>query len=163
MRNWHDADFTLYSRSRCARSLHDVSWETYEQLIEELEAEHRHARLTYDEGELEIISPSAPHQRWKKRIARLIELMAFELQIEIECLRQTTFRRKIRRMGLEPDECYYIQNVEKVRRKAAGSELFAPFGLTDCTIAHLSKEHAVHCGFQTVWPDDEAECRCDQL
>jgi hypothetical protein len=28
-------------------------------------------------------------------------------------------------------------------RKVAGNELFAPFGLTDCTIAHLCKEHAV--------------------
>jgi len=96
--------------------LHDVSWEAYDQLLQKLDAQHRHLRLTYDEGTLEIMSPSDPHERWKKRIARLVELMAFELKIEIECLGQTTFRRKIRRKGLEPDECYYVQNAATVRQ-----------------------------------------------
>ena len=95
--------------------LHGVSWEAYEQLLADLDAEHRRLRVTYDEGELEIMSPADPHERWKGRIGRLLELMALELRIDIEPLGSTTLRRKIRRKGLEPDECYYVPNVAKVR------------------------------------------------
>ncbi len=102
-------DFDVHLR------LHDVSWEAYEQLLADLDAEHRRLRLTYDEGELEMMSPADPRERWKGRIGRLIELMAFELRIEVESLGATTFRKRARRKGLEPDECYYVQNVVKVR------------------------------------------------
>jgi Uma2 family endonuclease len=96
--------------------LHDVSWEAYEQLRDDLDAEHRHLRLTYDQGALEIMSPSESHERWKKQLARMVELMSLELRIEIECLGSTTFRRRIRLKGLEPDECYYVQNVARGSR-----------------------------------------------
>jgi len=72
--------------------LQGVSWETYEQLLEDLDADNRHLRLTYDQGVLEMMSPADPHERWKKQIARLVELMAFELHIDIAGLGSTTFR-----------------------------------------------------------------------
>lgn len=37
-------------------TLRQVSWQTYEQLLEAL-GEHRAARLTYDQGKLEIMVP----------------------------------------------------------------------------------------------------------
>ncbi|HEY0796927.1 MAG TPA: hypothetical protein VGD64_14235 [Acidisarcina sp.] len=36
-----------------------MSWETYERLLEDIG--DGHVRLTYDQGRLEIMSPSNPH------------------------------------------------------------------------------------------------------
>lgn len=88
--------------------LHDVPWELYVQLREELDTSHRRLRLVYDEGALEIMSPHTPHEKWKNRIGRLIELMALELDLTVEPLGSTTFRNQQRRRGIEPDECYYV-------------------------------------------------------
>lgn len=93
--------------------LHGISWETYERLLDELQ--NRRLRLTYDRGALEIMSPSRSHERVKWMLARMIETMTEELGIEIEGGGSTTWRRKDLEKGLEPDECYWIQNEEKVR------------------------------------------------
>src|SRR4051812_41168123 len=95
--------------------LTDVSWELYQQLLREIG--DRPIRITYDRGSMEIISPLPKHERWKTRIGRLIELMAVELQISMETLGSRTFRRKAKKVGLEPDECYYVQHAAKVRNK----------------------------------------------
>jgi Uma2 family endonuclease len=42
--------------------VHNVSWETYQRLLEE-RGEDRVPRFVYDRGELEIMSPSAEHER----------------------------------------------------------------------------------------------------
>ena len=41
--------------------LHNMSWETYERLMEE-RGENRVPRFAYDRGELEIMSPSTEHE-----------------------------------------------------------------------------------------------------
>lgn len=95
--------------------LDDVSWEFYEQLLREIG--DRAIRVTYDDGWMEIMSPLPRHEKWKKRIARLIEFLSFELDIPIETLGSTTFKREDRKKGLEPDECYYVQHAAEVRDK----------------------------------------------
>ena len=47
--------------------LQDVSWEEYEELVERRD-EVSHVRLSYDEGRLEIMSPSAEHERYRRDI-----------------------------------------------------------------------------------------------
>jgi hypothetical protein len=42
--------------------LRNVSWETYKALRRNLDADHSHARLTYDGSNLEIMSPSRRHE-----------------------------------------------------------------------------------------------------
>src|SRR5207248_7594858 len=83
--------------------LHDVPWGFYEYLLNQIG--DRAIRVTFDDGSLEIMSPLPTHEKWKTRFGRLIELMSLELDIPIEPLGSTTFRRKDRRKGLEPDEC----------------------------------------------------------
>lgn len=95
--------------------LDDVSWDFYERLLTELE--NRPIRVTYDRGRLEIMSPLPRHEKWKKRLGRLIELLSFELDIAVETLGSTTFKREDLEKGLEPDECYYVQHAAAVRGK----------------------------------------------
>jgi Uma2 family endonuclease len=75
----------------------------------------RPVRLTYDRGNLEIISPLREHEKFKTIIGGLIETLSVEFDIPIEPLGSTTFRRKRLAKGLEADECYYIQHGPDVR------------------------------------------------
>ena len=90
-----------------------VSWELYEQLLEVVG--DRPIRLTYDEGDLEIMPPLRLNEKSKKLIGRMIEILTLELRIPMESGGSTTFRRRRLAKGLEPDECYYIAHEENVR------------------------------------------------
>ena len=94
--------------------LSGISWQTYETLLKELS--DRHLRLTYNRGNLEIMAPSPEHERFKKVSGRFIETLAEELDIRIEPLGSTTFKR-LELSGAEPDECFYIDNIDAVRGK----------------------------------------------
>jgi Uma2 family endonuclease len=91
-----------------------ISWSTYESILNELE-DRRRFRVTYDEGELEIITISEAHERIKKLIARMIEAFTEEMAIPIRSSGSTTFKQKLLERGLEPDECYYVQREVHVR------------------------------------------------
>src|SRR5438067_1822722 len=86
--------------------LRGVSWETYEALLRDLEGSN--TRLTYDQGLLEIMSPSQQHGRIGSLSARLVETFTYELQIPLIGLRNATWKRATLAKGAEADECYYI-------------------------------------------------------
>jgi Uma2 family endonuclease len=95
--------------------LNDVSWEAYECLLAAVG--DRRLRHSYDNGTLEIMSPLKRHDGAKTLLARLIEMAAYELDIDIQGIGSTTLRRSERRKGLEPDECYYVAHEPEVRDK----------------------------------------------
>ena len=86
--------------------VHGVSWAGYCLMRELLDSPG--IRLTYLEGTLEIMSPSRRHEILKTQIARLLEVLALELDIPLIGYGSTTFKRELRERGLEPDECYCI-------------------------------------------------------
>jgi Uma2 family endonuclease len=96
--------------------LHNISWGTYERLLEELAACGA-PRLTYDRGELEIISPTAEHEKLNRTIDRLVSFVAFEMGVEVSSLGSTTFRLEDLEQGFEPDSCFYVQNEPLIRGK----------------------------------------------
>jgi Uma2 family endonuclease len=96
--------------------LGNISWETFQRLTTELESQPS-KRLTYNDGVLEIWMPLPPHEKYKKFMARFVELITEELDIEVCSLGSTTWRRKDLLKGVEADECYYIQNEAIVRGK----------------------------------------------
>lgn len=87
-----------------------VSWAMYERLLVERDRVRPGVRLTYDRGRLEIMTVSRLHERWTGALARLIGALTQELRIPIVCGRSLTIRREDLERGLEPDECYYVQN-----------------------------------------------------
>lgn len=94
--------------------LRNISWHTYQSLITDFESEPA-LRLTYDRGTLEIRMPLDPHETYKKLLGRLIEAATEELDLEIRSLGSRTCDREDLARGLEPDQCYYIQNEALVR------------------------------------------------
>jgi Uma2 family endonuclease len=93
--------------------LSDVPWSYYERTLEAIG--DRPMRVTYYRGVIEIMAPLHEHESGKKHIARLIEVLTLELNIPIACYGSATYRREDTQSGLEPDECYYVQNVERAR------------------------------------------------
>lgn len=96
--------------------LRDVTWQEFETILEEL-GEHRAVRIAYDRGVLEIMAPLPEHEFGKEIISDLIKALLEELDIEFLSLGSTTFKNKKMLQGIEPDQCFYIQNESKVRGK----------------------------------------------
>lgn len=84
-----------------------VSWQIYEALLAKLE-DNSHYHLTYLDGVLEIVSPSARHEKLKKRLATLLEFYLIRKRIKHTPMGSTTVRNRLKRAGAEPDECYCI-------------------------------------------------------
>jgi Uma2 family endonuclease len=96
--------------------LRNVSWTTYEGLLADL-ADGRSPRLTYDRGILEIMSPLLEHEELSHNLAMLVEIAAEARDLDIRGLGSTTFRREDLERGFEPDDCFYIHNVARMRSK----------------------------------------------
>ncbi|MCE9552517.1 MAG: Uma2 family endonuclease [Planctomycetes bacterium] len=94
--------------------LHDISWDTYKRLREEV---NDGIRLTYNRGVLEIRSPSRRHEHIKRILGPMIEAMTEVLNIPINSGGSTTHENEGEEQGLEPDECYYVANESKMRGK----------------------------------------------
>lgn len=95
--------------------LRDVTWQEFETILEEL-GDHRGSRLAYDNGTLEMMMPLPEHEDDKEIIGDLIKALLEELDIEFRSLGSTTFKKQ-QSQGLEPDQCFYIQNEAAIRGK----------------------------------------------
>jgi Uma2 family endonuclease len=95
-------------------NLTGISWTTYETLL--AESSDRRLRMTYNRGNLEIMAPSPEHEFSKKAIGRFVETLAEEMNVPIYPLGSTTFK-KPELSGAEPDECFYIRQIEAIRGK----------------------------------------------
>jgi len=90
--------------------LHDIPWWQYLALREATEG--RGLKLSYLDGDLEIVSPSDLHEESKKLIARLLETWAVEQDVDLRGFGSTTWRKEVGLAGLEADECYKLGKLE---------------------------------------------------
>lgn len=90
----------------------DISWQEFEEILEEL-CQKRGSRVAYSQGKLEIMVPLPEHERAKIVIADLVKAILRSQRRSWEPLGSTTFKRE-GEAGIEPDECFYIQNYQAV-------------------------------------------------
>jgi Uma2 family endonuclease len=86
----------------------------YTQLLRAF-AERPGLRLTYDRGELEIMTPLLMHDNDGRFLARLVLILTEELGLPVKCGGSTTLRRRLRRRGIEADECFWIANAHRMQ------------------------------------------------
>ncbi len=96
--------------------LPNIRWQTYEALLFDLKDTGR-VRVAYDQGTLEIMAPSEEHEGYSISIHNFIVILADELALNLRQLGSTTLKKEDIQRGLEPDQCYYIQNEPRVRNK----------------------------------------------
>lgn len=85
--------------------LHDVAWEDYERLLE-IRGEGSVPRISYLDGEVEMVRPSKEHERIKSHIGRLLEHWCIDRNIDVSPFGSWTVKKKAKRCGFEADECY---------------------------------------------------------
>ena len=95
--------------------LENVRWETFLELSEQRRGSV--PRMTYDNGVLEMMSPRRQHENIGRLIGRIIETYSEVLEIEIQSVASTTFKRKELKKAFEADESYYVQHAEQIRPK----------------------------------------------
>lgn len=96
--------------------LEGVSWHTYECLLADVGDSHA-VRVAYDQGRLEIMAPSYAHEEINHPIARIVEIIATEMDIDFVNAGSTTFKRENLAHGFEPDTYFYIAHVAAIRGK----------------------------------------------
>jgi len=98
--------------------LYGEPWNAYIGLLR-LFDERRHLRITYDRGALEIMTLSPEHEQLNATIGRLIVALTEELGLPLIEYGSMTMKRRKKLRGLEPDECFWIQNEALVRQLEA--------------------------------------------
>ncbi len=91
--------------------LENVSWDEYEDCLKALSDDYR-LRLSYDDGRLEVMSPSFEHEDIASAFPILIFALAQECGMKYKGARSTTMRKKPKSKGIEPDDCYYFKNYQ---------------------------------------------------
>jgi Uma2 family endonuclease len=85
--------------------LRDTTWADYQRMLE-IRHGRRVPRLAYQEGVLELMSPSREHEILKSCIGRLLEVWCEEQGVEFTPSGSWTLESKAAQRGLEPDESY---------------------------------------------------------
>jgi Uma2 family endonuclease len=93
--------------------IRDVGWQGYQDLLRMVG--DRPIRLTYDRGDVELMSPLFKHEREKSLLARIVEIITEELEIPMMSAGSTTLKREDLDRGLEADESYYLDDLSRVR------------------------------------------------
>ena len=92
--------------------LENISWTDFEAILDEL-GEHRGTQIAYSEGILEIMAP-LPHETAKVFIGDFVKILLDEMRVEWISLGSTTFKHQLMAAGIEPDDCFYIQNCSRM-------------------------------------------------
>ncbi len=90
-----------------------IGWQEFENILEDL-GEHRHSHVAYYKGVLEFRMPLPEHERHKVIVSDLLKILLNELDLDWESLGSTTFKNRRMQAGIEPDDCFYIQNYQAV-------------------------------------------------
>jgi len=89
--------------------LQEVNWSEFEAILEEL-GDRRASRIAYSNGVLEIRMPLPKHEKAKVLVGDMVKILLEELDLDNEGFGSTTFKRQDMKTGIEPDDCFYIEN-----------------------------------------------------
>ncbi len=96
--------------------LQNVSWETYQQLVAD-QTGKRNVRITYGDGDLEIMVVSYKHGNYSSYLELIVAAIADFYEIDFVPAGQTTFRGEKKKKGFEGDGSFYFKNADIVRGK----------------------------------------------
>lgn len=85
--------------------LHNISWEDYEGVLR-MRGDRSVPRVSFLEGELELMSPSWTHESVKSKIGCLVEVWCLEHGLDFQTVGSWTLKERPKEAGVEPDECY---------------------------------------------------------
>ena len=147
--------------------LYNISWQQFENLLVDL-GESRAARFAYDDGTLEIMTPLPEHEYYKEALGDAIKDIAEVLDQDYESLGSTTWKREIKKAGVEPDNCFYFQNEPRIRGKLEYDlnqdpppDLALEIDVTSKSLSRFSIY--ARLGVPEIWCYDSGELKIYQL
>ena len=90
-----------------------VSWDDYEAMLRMVG--DGPVRLTFDRGELEVEMPSFRHESLTRLAQTLLTDVLRALRVPFKSGGSTTLRRQGLAQGLEPDLCFYLHDLRRLR------------------------------------------------
>ena len=96
--------------------IRNINWAAYRQINDAL-GEHHHYRLSYNGKDLELMTKSYGHGFYGRFFVHLIQILTEALGLPLSCAGDMTCDREDVERGIEPDECFYIENEPRVRGK----------------------------------------------
>lgn len=90
-----------------------VGWQGYQALLSMVADQP--VRLTYDRGDVELMSPLYKHERNRSLLARLVEILTEELGIPLIAVGATTLNREDLDRGLEADASFYLGDLTRIK------------------------------------------------
>jgi Uma2 family endonuclease len=147
-------------------TLHGLTWDGYLQILDAL-PQSRAARLTYDQGMLEITMPLENHEFALRIIELFIRILVVELGMKIKTMGSTTMNREDLKRGSEPDCAYYIQHQPQVAGRNVDFAIDPPPDLVvevDITHTDIDKNRFyASLGVPEFWRFNGREWRIFQL
>ncbi len=96
-----------------AETFYHVSWEEYEQLLDQV-GEASGLRISYNDGELQVMSLSSEHEKYVRFFEKIATLISIRLRINILSFGSATMKKSARLAGKEPDACFYVQTASQL-------------------------------------------------
>ena len=96
--------------------LQDVSWEEYQRLLDGLDERPRF-KMTYNFGDLHIMTKTFRHESFANLFGFLIVVLAEELDFEFISGGTTTLSSENTLSGAEGDDCFYFDHLEEIAPK----------------------------------------------
>jgi Uma2 family endonuclease len=123
------------------------NWQEFEAL-EALLSESTGLRMTYLDGEIELMTLGEPHELIKSLLGMFLEAYLIEMGIEFIPAGSATRRSKTKGASFEPDESYYL--IEK----KANPDLAIEVILTSGNLQKLEKYRRFQIPEVWLWEDD---------
>jgi Uma2 family endonuclease len=144
-------------------SLYDVAWDEYDDLLQQIGDESA-CRVSYDNGRMQITSPSARHEKYKNLLHDFVLILGDELNLEVLSYGSATLKLKGAGKGAEADDCFYVQHAAEIStrddidlRRDPPPDLVVEIDLT----SESSGKFGIYStlGVQEIWRFDGANCQ----
>ncbi len=99
-----------------------IGWEGYRALLK-IQGEKSRPQIIYLDGDAYLVSPSYNHEWLKKRLGQFVIEVAVGLDIPFMMAGETTFRRRKKRGGVQPDESFYFANHAPIAAKGGKKDI----------------------------------------
>jgi len=97
-------------------TFYEVSWQQYEELLSQL-GDAASPRVSYDNGRLDVMSPSTKHEKLKNLLHDLVLILSDELDLDVLSLGSVTLKVEPKGKGVEADDCFYVQHAGEIGEK----------------------------------------------
>ncbi len=141
--------------------IQDVSWSEFETTLQEL-GENWNTRIAYSEGTLTIVAPMPVHEFAKVCMSDFVKIILEELDRGYVSLGSSTFKNDRMSKAVEPDDCFYVRNYERVLGKARldlsidpPPELAIEIGVT----SKAQPQAYAGLGVEELWRYDDEQLR----